>query len=166
MAETKARVTNGGVAWDAVVVGGGHNGLVTAAYLAKSGLRTLVLERRERVGGAADTVELGPGIRVPALAHTVGRFRPSIHRDLELKRHGLSLMAPDVRLFAPSPDGSAVVLWGDVAKTAEGLRARSGARPRRVKVVATQAPRAVVRAAKPAATHPWRQYRVTESQNN
>ena len=127
MAETKARVTNGGVAWDAVVVGGGHNGLVTAAYLAKGGLRTLVLERRGRVGGAADTVELGPGIRVPALAHTVGRLRPSVHRDLDLKRHGLSLMAPDVRLFAPSPDGSAVVLWGDVAKTAEGLRARSGA---------------------------------------
>ena len=97
--------------WDAVIIGAGHNALVTAAYLAKGGLRTLVLERRERVGGAADTIELGPGIRVPALAHTVGRLRPSVHRDLDLKRHGLSLMAPEVRAFAPSPDGSAVTLW-------------------------------------------------------
>jgi phytoene dehydrogenase-like protein len=113
--------------WDAVIVGGGHNGLVTAAYLAKGGLRTLVLERRDRVGGAADTTEIGPGMRVPTLAHTVGRLRPSIQRDLDLKRHGLSLMAPEVRAFAPATDGSAVVLWDDVARTAEGLRARSTA---------------------------------------
>jgi phytoene dehydrogenase-like protein len=66
--------------WDAVVIGGGHNALVAAAYLARGGLRTLVLERRERHGGAADTSELGPGIRVPTLAHTVGRLRPSIQR--------------------------------------------------------------------------------------
>ncbi len=114
--------SNGGGAWDAVVVGGGHNALVTAAYLAKGGLRTLVLERRERVGGAADTAELGPGIRVPALAHTVGRFRPSVYRNLDLKRHGLTLVAPEVRVFAPSPDAPAVILWDDVARTAEGLR--------------------------------------------
>ena len=56
--------------WDAVVIGAGHNALVTAAYLAKAGHRTLVLERRERVGGAADTAQLAKGIRVPALAHT------------------------------------------------------------------------------------------------
>lgn len=114
-------------AWDAIVIGAGHNALVTAAYLAKGGLRTLVLERRDRVGGAADTTELAPGIRVPALAHTVGRLRPSVQRDLDLKRHGLSLMAPDVRAFAPSPDGSAVALWGDVARTASGLRAHAAA---------------------------------------
>ena len=125
---TGVSTTPGGAgAWDAVVIGGGHNGLVTAAYLAKGGLRTLVLERRERVGGAADTSELGKGIRVPTLAHTVGRLRPSVQRDLDLKRHGLSLMAPDVRVFAPSPDGSAVTLWDDVAQTVEGLRARSAA---------------------------------------
>jgi phytoene dehydrogenase-like protein len=111
--------------WDAVVIGGGHNGLVAAAYLANGGLRTLVLERRERLGGAADTSDLGPGLRVPTLAHTVGRLRPSVQRDLDLKRHGLSLMAPDVRVFAPSPDGSAVTLWDDPARTAEGLRPRS-----------------------------------------
>ncbi len=113
--------------WDAVVIGGGHNALVTAAYLAKGGLRTLVLERRERVGGAADTSDLGAHLRIPTLAHTVGRLRPSVHRDLDLKRHGLSLMAPDVRAFAPSPDGSAVTLWGDVDRTAGGLRSRSAA---------------------------------------
>ena len=113
--------------WDVVIIGAGHNALVTATYLAKGGLKTLVLERRDRVGGAADTMELGPNLRVPALAHTVGRLRPSVHRDLDLKKHGLSLMGPDVRAFAPSPDGSAVVLWGDAARTAEGLRDRSAA---------------------------------------
>ena len=111
--------------WDAVIIGAGHNALVTAAYLAREGLRTLVLERRERVGGAADTVELAKGIRVPALAHTVGRLRPSVQKDLELSRHGLSLVASDVRVFAPSPEGGAVVLWSDIAKTAAGLRDRS-----------------------------------------
>jgi phytoene dehydrogenase-like protein len=111
--------------WDVVVVGAGHNALVTAAYLAMGGLRTLVLERRQRVGGAADTSELADGIRVPTLAHTVGRLRASVQKDLELARHGLSLVAPDVRVFAPSPDGSAVTLWSDVAKTAAGLRSHS-----------------------------------------
>ena len=91
----------------------------------KGGLRTLVLERRDRVGGAADTTELAPGLRVPTLAHTVGRLRPSVHRDLGLKRHGLSLLAPDVRVFAPGRDGQAIVLWDDVARTADGLRAAS-----------------------------------------
>jgi phytoene dehydrogenase-like protein len=111
--------------WDVVVVGAGHNALVTAAYLAKGGLRTLVLERRERVGGASDTSELADGIQVPTLAHTVGRLRASVQKDLELARHGLSLVAPDVRVFAPSADGTAVTLWSDVARTAAGLRSRS-----------------------------------------
>ncbi len=111
--------------WDAVVIGGGHNALVAAAYLARGGLHTLVLERRERLGGAADTSELGPGIRVPTLAHTVGRLRSSIQRDLGLARHGLSLIAPEVRVFAPRADGGAVTLWSDVAATVEGLRAVS-----------------------------------------
>ncbi len=107
--------------WDAVIIGAGHNALVTAAYLATAGMRTLVLERRDRVGGAADTVQLANGVRVPALAHTVGRLRPSVQKDLSLSRHGLSLVAPDVRVFAPSPDGTALTLWGDPKKTAAGL---------------------------------------------
>jgi len=112
--------------WDAVVIGAGHNGLVAAAYLARAGLSTLVLERRERVGGIADTVELVPGARVPAVAHTVGRFKPSVVRDLGLQAHGLTFVAPDVRVFAPALDGSAITLYADVARTADGLRARSG----------------------------------------
>ncbi len=119
--------TNGTNSYDAIVIGGGHNGLVTAAYLGKAGLRTVVLERRETLGGATATSELAPGIRVPTLAHTVGRLRPSVVRDLDLKRHGLSLVGPDVRAFAPSLDGEAIVLWGDAARTADGLRARSAA---------------------------------------
>jgi len=107
--------------WDAIVIGGGHNGLVTAAYLAKGGQRVLLLEARDRVGGAAETAELG-GVRVPRLADTVGRLRPSIVKDLDLRAHGLRLVAPDVRVFAPQPDGRAVTLWTDQARTVEALR--------------------------------------------
>jgi phytoene dehydrogenase-like protein len=107
--------------YDAVLVGGGHNALVTAAYLAKAGRRVLVLEKRPRLGGAAETSELG-GARVPRLAHTVGRLRPSVVRDLDLRAHGLRLVAPDVRVFAPEPDGRAVTFWSDQARTVEALR--------------------------------------------
>ncbi|MFL5871670.1 MAG: phytoene desaturase family protein [Solirubrobacterales bacterium] len=113
-----------GRGYDAIVVGGGHNGLVTAAYLARAGKRTLVLERRGHVGGAAETSELG-GVRVPRLADTVGRIRPSVVKDLELRSHGLRLVAPDVRVFAPQPDGRAISLWSDQARTVAGLRAWS-----------------------------------------
>jgi phytoene dehydrogenase-like protein len=98
---------------------------VTAALLAAEGLRTLVLERRERVGGAAATAELAPGVRAPALAHTVGRFRTSLVRRLRLRDHGLALVRPDVRAFAPHPDGGAITLWADPARTAAELRRRS-----------------------------------------
>jgi phytoene dehydrogenase-like protein len=108
--------------YDAIVVGAGHNGLTAAAYLARGGLRVLVLEARDVVGGAAVTEELAPGARVPALAHTVGRLRPSVARELDLARHGLSLVAPEVRVFAPQPDGRAVTLWADLARTVEALR--------------------------------------------
>jgi phytoene dehydrogenase-like protein len=110
--------------YDAVIIGGGHNALVAAGYLAKAGRRALLLERRERVGGAADTGELG-GVRIPRLAHTVGRLRPSIVRDLDLRAHGLRLVAPDVRVFAPQPDGRAVTLYTDQARTVDGLGAWS-----------------------------------------
>jgi phytoene dehydrogenase-like protein len=73
---------------DVVVLGAGHNGLTAAAYLARAGRSVLVLERRDRVGGSADTATLG-GVRVPAVAHTVGRLRPSIVRELALRSHGL-----------------------------------------------------------------------------
>jgi phytoene dehydrogenase-like protein len=109
--------------YDAVVVGAGHNGLTAAAYLARAGLRVLVLERRETVGGAIGTSEIAPGLRVPTIAHTVGRMRPSVVRDLHLTDHGLHLVAPSVRVFAPQADADrAVVLWADAERTAEGLR--------------------------------------------
>ncbi|OGO59414.1 MAG: hypothetical protein A2V85_08830 [Chloroflexi bacterium RBG_16_72_14] len=108
--------------FEAIVVGAGHNGLTAAAYLARGGVRVLVLEARERVGGATVTEELAPGVRVSSLAHTVGRLRPAIARELELSRHGLSLVAPEVRVFAPQADGRAVTLWADLARTVDAIR--------------------------------------------
>jgi phytoene dehydrogenase-like protein len=110
---------------DAVVVGAGHNGLVVAAYLAKAGLNAVVVERRETVGGSVETSELEPGVRVPTVAHTVGRLRGDVYNTLRLRDHGLRLVQPDVRVFAPSEDGPGVTLWGDPARTAAELRARS-----------------------------------------
>jgi phytoene dehydrogenase-like protein len=113
--------------YDVVVLGGGHNGLTAAAYLARAGRSVLVAEARDRPGGAADTVELAPGARVPAVAHTVGRLRAAIVRELDLQRHGLALIAPDVRAFAPRPDGPPIVLWRDTATTVDALRTVSAA---------------------------------------
>jgi phytoene dehydrogenase-like protein len=113
--------------FDAIVLGAGHNGLTAAAYLARAGRSVLVLERRERLGGAVDTIELLPGARVPAVAHTVGRLRPAVVRELELRRHGLELLAPDVRAFAPQPDGRNVALWRAAAPTIASLRSWSEA---------------------------------------
>jgi phytoene dehydrogenase-like protein len=111
--------------YDAIVIGAGHNGLVAAAYLAKAGKRVLVVERRGKVGGILDTIEIAPGVKAPGPVHTVGRLRRSVIDDLDLARHGLALIDPPVRVFAPQPDGSSVTLWADPSKTAEGLRARS-----------------------------------------
>ena len=90
--------------YDVAVIGGGHNALVTAAYLARAGRRVVVLERRERVGGAAETAELG-GVRVPRLAHTIGRLRPSVVRDLDLRSHGLRLHNRELRRRLGAPRG-------------------------------------------------------------
>lgn len=107
---------------DVIVVGGGHNGLVTAAYLAKGGLKTLVLERRERVGGAAVTEEFYPGFRVSAVAHTAGPLRASVARDLGL---GVQVVEAEPRVFAPLPDGRSLSLFGDPARSVAEVRAFS-----------------------------------------
>ena len=108
--------------YDAVIVGAGHNGLVTAGYLAKAGLRTLVLERRSRAGGALATEEVAPGVRAPVVADGVGGLRASVVRDLQLASHGLRAVQPDVVAFAPSANGPPITLWRDPARTATELR--------------------------------------------
>lgn len=107
--------------WDAIVVGGGHNGLVCATYLGQAGLRTLLLERRDRVGGAIGTSEVAPSARVPTLAHTVGRLTASVARELGLSRHGLRLVQPAAVMTAVGGDAAPITLWSEPARTATGL---------------------------------------------
>ena len=99
-------------AWDAIIVGGGHNGLVCAAYLARSGMRVLVLERRERVGGAAMSEEVFPGFRFSVFSYVVSLLRPEIIRDLELPRHGLHIL-PLESTLTPLPNGNYLAQWND-----------------------------------------------------
>ena len=106
--------------YDVIVVGAGHNGLVTAGYLAKAGLRTLVLERRSRPGGVLASEEIAPGVRAP-LADCVGRLHANVVRDLGLGAHGFGAIEPDVAAFAPSHDGPALCLWRDPARTAKEI---------------------------------------------
>ncbi len=113
-----------GERYDAVVVGAGHNGLVTAAYLAQAGLRTLVLERRSRAGGLLATEEIAPGARAPVAADGVGGLSAAVARDLRLGLHGFRAIEPDVVAFAPSADRPSLTLWRDPARTARELRTR------------------------------------------
>src|ERR1700675_2374430 len=91
--------------YDAAIIGGGHNGLVCAAYLAAAGLEVVVLERRGVVGGAAVTEEFYPGFRNSVAAYTVSLLNPKIIRDLELHRHGLRIVERPLSNFLPLPDG-------------------------------------------------------------
>jgi phytoene dehydrogenase-like protein len=100
----------------ALVVGGGHNGLTCAAYLARAGLSVTVLERRPLVGGACVTEELWPGYRISRAAYVLSLFRPAIAQELELERHGLRLLPRVPSSTTPLPDGRALVL-GDGARS-------------------------------------------------
>jgi phytoene dehydrogenase-like protein len=105
-----------------VVIGGGHNGLTAAALLARRGLKTVVLERRATVGGAAVTEEFHPGFRVSTLAHTAGPLRPALIRDLGLQ---IETIEPEPRLLALHPDGRGLALWGDPQRSAAEIGAFS-----------------------------------------
>ncbi|HKB09617.1 MAG TPA: FAD-dependent oxidoreductase, partial [Vicinamibacterales bacterium] len=109
---------------DVVVIGGGVNGLVTATLLAKAGVRPLVLERSDHIGGCARTSEIAKGFRCPTLAHSAA-IDPAVVRSLGLERHGLSILKTEAAACAPGKDGRALVLWRDTARAAEEIRAWS-----------------------------------------
>lgn len=102
--------------YDAIVVGAGHNGLTTSCYLAKAGLRVLVIERRNIVGGACVTEEIHPGFKISTASYALGLLRPEVINDLELKRFGLELLFFDPIRFAPFPDGKHMFVYHDNSK--------------------------------------------------
>jgi phytoene dehydrogenase-like protein len=97
-------------AYDCIVIGGGHNGLVAAAYLARSGRKVCVLERRHVLGGAASTEELWPGYKVSTAAYVISLFLPEIIRDLRLREHGLTILPRSPSSFTPLPDGRSLLM--------------------------------------------------------
>lgn len=108
--------------WDVVVVGAGHNGLACAAYLARAGRRVLVLEARERVGGACTLTEPWPGYRVSPCAYLAGLLHPLVIEELGLRGRGLRWIPADGGLFVPFPDGTAIQLWEDEDRCAAEIR--------------------------------------------
>src|SRR5260370_11525829 len=103
--------------YDSIIVGGGHNGLVAAAYLARGGRKVLVLERRELLGGCAVTEEIWPGYRVSTAAYLTSLLQERIVQDLELARFGYQVDAKDPAFFSAFPDGRHFFMWQDRAKT-------------------------------------------------
>src|ERR1700754_3267969 len=118
-----ANSSNGGAPreYDAILVGGGHNGLTTAAYLAKAGQRVLVLERRPILGGACVTEELWPGRRVSRASYVVSMLQPRIVKDLRLEDFGYRAVPLDPAYAALTPEGP-VVFYDDPRATAESVR--------------------------------------------
>src|SRR5712691_11669812 len=110
--------------YDAIVIGGGHNGLVNAAYLAKAGKKVLVLERRHVLGGAACTEEVFPGFMFSVCSYVVSLLRPEIIRDLDLPRHGLEILPLD-GTFTPMPNGDHLWRVNDHAKSIRDIRRHS-----------------------------------------
>jgi phytoene dehydrogenase-like protein len=115
------------LSYDAIVIGAGHNGLVTSAYLARAGLSVLVLEQRDGVGGGASTEELFPGFRFDTGAHRVGQLHPAVGADLDLARHGLQVIRSDPGVFVPLTDGRHLLLGESPSASTESIRAFSAA---------------------------------------
>ncbi len=107
--------------FDAIIVGGGHNGLVTAACLGKAGRRVLVLERRAMVGGCAVTEEIWPGYRVSTASYLTSLLQERIIHELELERHGYVVDAKDPAFFSPFPGGSYMFMWQDRGRTLDEI---------------------------------------------
>src|SRR6266513_1804735 len=123
MPETKAPSTlrSAGALQNIIIIGAGHNGLVTAYYLAKAGFRPLVLERREIAGGACVTEDFHPGFRCSTLTTSTGPLLPQIVRDLQLERHGMEFIKPAVRVFSLDANGRSLCLFEDPKRTADEL---------------------------------------------
>src|SRR5262249_22323881 len=109
---------------DVIIIGAGHNALVAATLLARGGLKTIVLERSDRVGGCALTSEIAPRFRCPTLSHAAA-IAPAIVRTLELERHGRQILRPAADACAPGLDGRSLVLWHDPARAVDEIRAFS-----------------------------------------
>ena len=103
--------------YDAIIIGGGHNGLVTAACLAKAGRQVVVLERREILGGCAVTEEIWPGHKVSTGAYLISLLQERIVQELELERHGYKVTPRDPAFFSVYPDGRHLFFWSDQRKT-------------------------------------------------
>ena len=106
---------------DVVIVGAGHNGLVTAFYLARAGFKPLLLERRPVVGGCAVTEEFHPGFRISRLAHAIGHLPQPIASDMGLAKHGFNAYSPDVAVLSLSPAGKPLLLMNDVARSQQAI---------------------------------------------
>jgi phytoene dehydrogenase-like protein len=106
---------------DVIIIGAGHNGLVTAFYLAKAGFKPLILERRAQVGGCAITNEFHPGFRCSTLAHANGPIRSDVLSDMNLSAHGLKSYIPEVRVLSLHPDGNHLVLYSDTGRTQQEI---------------------------------------------